>query len=149
MYSAQTIADYIINWCIDRKLPISNLKLQQLLYFCQLDFAVLLEKRLIQEDFFAYKLGPLIPSIYEPFLPYASSSIHRRQICDPIDPDDERWIEIILAKYAGMRTWDLCAIACEQDPYKYNYLLFGDRAIIPYLSIEWFAKSKNKNFKFL
>ena len=45
-------------------------------------------------------------------------------------------IDLTLKKYSRYSTWSLVDISHNQDPWKYNYGIFGDKALIPYQSIK-------------
>ena len=63
MFSAHNVAIYIINWCLDHNVPITNLKLQKLLYFVQGEYSRVKGTRLIADDFYAWQLGPVVPNV--------------------------------------------------------------------------------------
>ena len=140
MYSAHSIAKYIINWCNNHSIRITNLKLQKLLYFLQGEIVKQTGIKLIREDFYAWQLGPVIPEVYNAFSMYSSSTIPKQELNISIDPQLVKHIEVVLLKYAKRSTWDLVDLSHCQDPWKYNYQIFGDRAIIPFKSIEDFFK---------
>ena len=140
MYSAYTIAKYIINWCNEHSIRITNLKLQKLLYFLQGEIVMRTGKQLIREDFYAWQLGPVIPEVYNVFSMYSSSTIPKQELNISIDTQLELHIDSILSKYAKRTAWDLVDLSHSQDPWKYNHQIFGDRAIIPFKSIQDFFK---------
>lgn len=146
MYSADDIATLVIIWCNLYNIPITNLKLQKLLYFIQGEYARRTSRRLIEEDFYAWQLGPVIPALYSKYALYSSTPIPRR-VCPvktSIPPNVLRIIENILAKYAHRATWDLVNLSHCQAPWKYNYQIFGNRSIIPYRDIEkYFREDRN------
>lgn len=145
MYSAKDIAELVINWYNDRNLPITNLRLQKLLYFLQGEFLKERNTRLIREDFYAWQLGPVIPSVYSEYAIYSSIQIPRIANLSINIPDDVRSvIDRILQKYARRSTWDLVDITHTQDPWKYNFQIFGNKSIIPYADIErYFGRNSN------
>lgn len=61
---ALDVAKYIINKCTTDEHPISNLQLQKILYYIQHDFLVNKNKELFEDEFAAWKFGPIVPSIY-------------------------------------------------------------------------------------
>lgn len=75
MYSVNNVADYTIRYCLSRNRPISNLKLQKLLYFIWIDFYKRTKKYLFDEEFHAWKFGPVIPEIYYKYCFYGSFPI--------------------------------------------------------------------------
>lgn len=141
MYNAHEIASYVINWCHRHKIPITNLKLQKLLYFIQGENCRIRHTRLISDDFYAWQLGPVIPKVYYEFAIYSSSVLPKQQCSISFSSDELFIINQILLKYASKSTWDLVDISHSQDPWKYNYQVFGDRSLIPYKSIENYYES--------
>lgn len=75
MYSVNDVANYTINYCIAQKNPISNLKLQKLLYFIWIDFFKSKKKYLFEENFYAWKFGPVVPEVYYNYCVYGSFPI--------------------------------------------------------------------------
>ena len=76
---ALNVAAHIINKCIDLDMPVSNLKLQKMLYFLDMTYLVNTGKRLIDEDFEAWQYGPVIKDVYERFSSYAATPIELKQ----------------------------------------------------------------------
>ncbi|MCD8213112.1 MAG: DUF4065 domain-containing protein [Campylobacter sp.] len=61
---ALDVARYILTKCNKDGQPISNLQLQKILYYAQYEFLVNYGKPLFDDDFAAWKFGPVIPSVY-------------------------------------------------------------------------------------
>lgn len=145
MYSASDIAKLIINWCNHYKIPITNLKIQKLLYFLQGEFSRKQHSKLIADDFYAWQLGPVVPSVYSEYAIYSSAQIPSvPNLSIELSQDDSIVIDMILKKYANMSTWDLVDKSHAQDPWKYNYQIFGDKSIIPYTDIEKYFREDRK-----
>ena len=136
MYSAHDVAVYIINWCNEHRISISNLKLQKLLYFVQGEASARSPHRLIDDDFYAWQLGPVVPNVYSDYAMYSSSHIPRQIVKREIAEDEKSIVDMALVKYANYSPWALVEKSHNQDPWKYNYSIFGDRALIPYQSIK-------------
>lgn len=136
MYSAHDVAIYIINWYNERKYSISNLRLQKLLYFVQGEAAANGYQRLIEDDFYAWQLGPVVPNVYTDYAMYSSSPIPKQYVKYDIAEGDKEIIDKVLNKYIKYSTWSLVELSHGQDPWKYNHSIFGDRALIPYQSIK-------------
>lgn len=128
-YYAIDIASYVINKCVDNNIRITNLKLQKILYFIQVEFAKS-GRRLIKEDFYAYKLGPSLPDLYAEFLPYASSCLPRQKRDIDIDQNDRIKIDAVLAIYVTKDVWELVDLSSQTYPFKYNFEIFGPLSII-------------------
>lgn len=65
--SALTVAEYFIDKSNKEKKPITNKKLQKLLYYAQVWSVVLNEEKLFPERIEAWVHGPAIPTIYRKF----------------------------------------------------------------------------------
>jgi len=79
--AADKLSDNIICLSRDRGDPITNLKLQKLLYYTQAWFLALHDKELFSEDFQAWVHGPVLPSQYHRF-----KHNEWRPIADRINP---------------------------------------------------------------
>ncbi len=75
MYDVHDVAKYVIDYCTKRGTPISNLQLQKILYYIQLNFYRSLDKPAFDDDFIAWQYGPVIEDIYYEFNIYGSSDI--------------------------------------------------------------------------
>ena len=73
------LAAHVINRCIDLDKPVSNLKLQKMLYFLDINFLINFDKKLIDEDFEAWQYGPVQKEVYDKYSFFAASSIRIRQ----------------------------------------------------------------------
>ena len=78
MYSAQTIATYIIYRCQKDKQFISNLKLQAMLYFVQYEYLKKEKKPLFSDTIELWEFGPVVPSVYNKFAIWNSLMIPSR-----------------------------------------------------------------------
>lgn len=145
MYSAHQVSIYIINWCYCFRIPITNLRLQKLLYFVQGEYCCAKKERLICEDFYAWQLGPVIPEIYFEFSIFSSSNIPNQKETTDIAQSELNIINRILNKYKHFSTWDLVELSHEQDPWKYNYKVFGNKSLIPFESICNYFESGEEN----
>ncbi|ASM34650.1 prophage ps3 protein 01 [Campylobacter sputorum subsp. bubulus] len=61
---ALDVSKYILTKCNLENNPISNLQLQKTLYYIQYEFLTKMDKPLFEDDFEAWKFGPVIPSVY-------------------------------------------------------------------------------------
>ncbi len=76
-YNAVALAKYIVSYCSSKRKPISNLKLQKMLYFMWIDYYKETKTPLFTEAICAWQLGPVIPEVYYEFCSYAGMSITR------------------------------------------------------------------------
>ena len=74
MYKAISVAKYIINYSNSIDSPISNLKLQKLLYYVQAAFLVEEGKKCFCDEIVAWAFGPVVPDVYTNILKEFKSS---------------------------------------------------------------------------
>lgn len=65
----------IVSYCSNKKQPISNLKLQKILYYAWIDYYKRTGNALFLNDICAWQLGPVIPDVYYEFCSYAGTPI--------------------------------------------------------------------------
>ena len=75
VYSAALIAYAFVKKGIEEKKPVTQMKLQKMVYFAQGYHLVRFGTSLIEEEFEAWKFGPVIPSIYHTYKLYGSEEI--------------------------------------------------------------------------
>ena len=75
MYDALLIAKYVIWYCNDKNLIVSNLKLQKLLYFIQAAFLVEKGTPCFYDEIEAWDFGPVIPVVYDKYEMYGGTNI--------------------------------------------------------------------------
>ena len=75
MYTATAVAKYVINRCNVRNSPITNLKLQKILYYIQGYFFKYLGEAAFDDDIESWRYGPVVPSVYYEYCSYVSSEI--------------------------------------------------------------------------
>lgn len=92
---AYLIAKYIINYCCDENISVSNLKLQKLLYFAWIRYYKETQKELFDNDICAWQLGPVVPDVYSEYCAFGGKPIRRKY--EDVDLPDE--IKHILDKF--------------------------------------------------
>ena len=123
MYRALTVAEHIIERCNKEGRPISNLKLQKILYFVQAEFLVSTGFVCFPEDIEAWDFGPVVPTVYHRYKVYGSANIpyFRTRSVRKILDDDLQIMDGIIdasAKYSASR---LVEITHNQTPWKKAY----------------------------
>lgn len=89
MYTAKKIANYIINRCSQNNSPVTNLKLQKILYFLWIDYYKETKKYLFNEPICAWQFGPVCPDVYYEYCSYGGFTINKaRQSLGPLNNDD-------------------------------------------------------------
>ena len=75
LYNASEVANFIVSTCYMKDNPVSNLKLQKLLYFCWIDYFRETSRSLFIDDICAWRLGPVVPEVYYEFCSYGGRPI--------------------------------------------------------------------------
>lgn len=108
MYKALDVAKYIITYCFNQNKPISNLKLQKILYFLWVDFYKQTQKSLFKENICAWQLGPVVPEVYYEFCSYAGLPITKMFNLDSlINKEQQGTINNIIDKYIDSSAYSL------------------------------------------
>lgn len=98
MYSAMAVADVIIDRCTRLKDPVSNLRLQKLLYFVWVDYYRERGRALFYDQMYAWKFGPVVPEVYYEYCAFGGGTINFR--CESeLEPEDQDIVERIIDKY--------------------------------------------------
>lgn len=97
-YSAMNVAKFVVSHCYKEKCPISNLKLQKILYYTWIDYYKEEQKPLYNDNICAWQLGPVIPEVYYEFCSFAGSPITKDYISE-LTTDDADIIKRIITPY--------------------------------------------------
>lgn len=131
MRTALEVANFIISYGTKHNDPITNLRLQKLLYFTWVDYFKTYESNLFNDFMYAWQFGPVVPSVYYEYCPYGGMPI------DPITndfPQEFDALSPILDKYLAMPTGKLVSMTHEPGkPWDCVYKKGkGNRKIIPF-----------------
>ncbi len=120
VYDAIEIAKYIIFYCYNNGYPISNLKLQKLLYFAQAKFLVDANKSCFDNQIEAWDYGPVVPDVYRKYriygglnIPYIDSNNRSNNISD----EDKGYLDDILKDASKCSASKLVNITHQQSPW--------------------------------
>lgn len=136
-YNAIDVAKYIINFCNRKGIPISNLKLQKVLYFAWIEFYKKTGAELYLDDICAWQFGPVVTNVYYEFCTYAGTPIPNNYEIKIMD-EDIKILNDILNKYCYIAASSLVNKTHEKGtPWD---LVFkqgvGNRNIIPFSLIK-------------
>lgn len=80
MFSAMDIANYIVDYSLNKNYSINNLKLQKLLYYANARYLVENDGNpLFDETIEKWKLGPVVPEVYHEFKQYGANEITKTE----------------------------------------------------------------------
>lgn len=96
-YNIDVVADAMLHASRKRRIEVSNLKLQKLLYYAQGWYLVLAKQPLFCEDIEAWVHGPVVPYIFHRFKPYKWGAIDEEGAAG--DNVLHTYLEALLEKY--------------------------------------------------
>lgn len=105
-YLAINIAKYIINYCTEKNNPISNLKLQKILFFSWVDFYKQRQQPLFNDCICAWQFGPVVPEVYYNFCSYAGTPIIENYKIE-IENADKSVLDKIIDSYINLSAYTL------------------------------------------
>lgn len=125
-YDGRAVANFVLEVAEREGLPLSNLSLQKVLFFCHAWHLVETGQPLIKQEFEAWKHGPVLQYIYRQFKDYESHPIKARaKALNPLtgasevvqhrlDTDTIERLERIIAFYGKLEPWDLVDLSHEK-----------------------------------
>ncbi len=114
MRDGREVANYILDYTDKNEIPVTNLALQKITYFCHVWFLVVANKPLIKQKFEAWEFGPVLPYLYSCFKEFGGQRITNRATrLDPntgnkviakinLDRAEERLLENIVSFYSRL-----------------------------------------------
>lgn len=111
-YKVLDVARYMIDSAARNGIPLSNLKLQKLIYFEWKEYYEQTGNRLFDDDFFhAWKFGPVVPSVYYEYYMFGAYPINKNLLRpmtnSPISEIDKDFIDKVLKKYKTTSVFQL------------------------------------------
>jgi uncharacterized phage-associated protein len=116
---AKKAADYIIAFSHDCGDPISNLKLQKLLYYSQAWYLALYDKPLFDERIEAWVHGPVVPPVYGAYKGWAWQPIQDNPTLDSVGLPGavKAHLNEIMDAYGSMGAYDLEKLTHSEAPW--------------------------------
>ncbi len=108
MYDAREIAKLIISECVDEGHPVTNLKLQKILYFMWIDWYRTRQEPLFDNEIQAWHYGPVIPDVYWKYRIFVADPIRKTEEYR-IPESDARLFRKMTSRYNERSVRDLIA----------------------------------------
>lgn len=126
----------MVRLSIDNGLWISNPKLQKLLYFSWISYYKAHGIHLFEEEFQAWKFGPVVPSVYyDNWRNVANILRVPKKTSVDVDDDVLEFLKSMLEKYNGYTMADMVVLSRDTRPWADNYVE-GTKNIIPVSDME-------------
>ena len=121
-YDAMEVARYIIYHEEQAGRPVSNLRLQKLLYFIQAKFLIVKHAPCFMERMEAWDFGPVVPTVYHQYRYYGGGIIpFQGNPSFSFHQDDQKLIDMMLDDCSRHSTSALVEKTHQQDPWKNAY----------------------------
>lgn len=132
MHDAIDVSFFIINYCeTELKKPITNGKLQRILYYIQGLSLVLLDKPMFINEIVAWSYGPVVPDSYYWFTSFLSnpltldcceSKIINSNDLDKFNKDEESLIKQVVNQLIDIDFFVLSEKTRNEYPWQLNYI---------------------------
>lgn len=133
VYKVIDVAKYLVSYCTNKDMPISNLQLQKILYFLQLFYWKKTSNWLFNEEFAAWRYGPVISEVYNIYYGYGGAKICKEYGKSVISLEDCMILKPMIDKLSKKNPWDLVELTHKDNtPWSRVYDNGkGEYAIIP------------------
>lgn len=118
MTTAQIVADYFVAFSHEHGDPVSNLKLQKLLYYAQAWHLALRGDPLFAEPIQAWIHGPVVPSVYQRYRDWAWKPIDENPPIPDLDPATRDHLNEVMSTYGTMTAYALELLTHQEAPWK-------------------------------
>lgn len=116
---ASEIASFFLAFSHECGDPISNLKLQKLLYYAQAWWLAIEDNPLFDEPIEAWVHGPVVPSEYHRFKGWAWKPIEDNPGMPELSATVRLHLEDVMGVYGVMTAYQLELLTHEEDPWKH------------------------------
>ena len=144
MCYAMDVAKYILWYCTQKGAPISNLKLQKILYFAWIDYYNVTATYLFSDNICAWQFGPVVPNVYYNYCQYSNLNIYIND--KPLVAVDLDVLNIAIDNYRTMTVSAL--VKKSHQAGKPWYEIYkngsGNRQIIPFDLIKRLECAENR-----
>ncbi len=140
------IAAYIVKLSDEIGEPITNMKLQKLIYYTFVWYAVEKNKPLFKEGIQAWKYGPVVASVYEVYKPYGADVIKEIKDGNPESLDDftKSLTEDVFKAYGSKSAVELMELAHSEAPWRDTFDPDNQTKTIPFEAILGYYKARKE-----
>jgi uncharacterized phage-associated protein len=116
--AARPVADYFIIFSHEVGDPISNLKVQKLLYYAQAWYLALKDKPLFPERIEAWVHGPAIPPVYGEFKGWAWQPINEDPASPKLALQVKKHLDQVMRRYGPKTAYELELLTHSEKPWR-------------------------------
>ncbi len=118
MITAQAAADFVVAFSHQHGDPVSNLKLQKLLYYAQAWHLAIHDEPLFRDPIQAWVHGPVVPSVYQHYKDWAWKPIEDTPAIPVLDQRTNEHLEEVMGTYGTMTAYGLELLTHEEAPWR-------------------------------
>jgi uncharacterized phage-associated protein len=143
MATAHDVANYFLSLADEEGEPLSNLKLQKLLYYAQGFSIALTGEALFSERIEAWTHGPVVPDVYHSFKAHGSGPIPSNNKFDPmsVGAGTRELLDEIHEVYGQYSAWKLRNMTHDEAPWADAYKV-GPSSTISHKALDHFFKTR-------
>ena len=124
---ALIIASYIIRRCDEENRPVNNLKLQNMLYYIQMQHLKKYRFPAFDAPIEAWRHGAVVYDVYLRFKRYTSNPIYSddvyvRQTIERLNRDCQQICDEIIQKTFALDPWALVGLTCQTEAWQKNFV---------------------------
>lgn len=119
-YEAKTVATWILSKADQKKISVSPLKLQKLLYYFQGYFIGMAGEKLFDDPIEAWQHGPVVESVYQEYKEYGNNVITTPEAV-VIPQDLDNFVSFVLDEKGQYTASKLRNMTHDEAPYKETY----------------------------
>jgi uncharacterized phage-associated protein len=116
--TASNVAKYLVNHFCAQGKPISNLKLQKLLYYCQGWHLAIMDQPLFEDPVQAWVHGPVVPSAFQEYRKYGWSPIPAGTAPAEMPAESVGVIGEVIQVYGDWSAAQLEQLSHEESPWR-------------------------------
>lgn len=114
--SGSEMAGYIIDYCNKNNFPISNLKLQKVLYYVQAAFLVE-GNEAFSDDIMAWKYGPVVRAVYHQYKIYVNQNIDTPVEKSDLQSSQAKIVNHVVDSYKNYTALEMVAKTHKEKPW--------------------------------
>lgn len=139
-YSALDVAQYIINKFTEKKMMITNIRLQRILYFVQAQSFSAINEPMFDDAIEAWSIGPVISKVYHAYKNNNFESVGLKKA--RIGNTHKFLIDFVLEQCSKYTTSELISIIRNQPPWAESYEMGKHRIISNGKFTKYFSNKK-------
>jgi uncharacterized phage-associated protein len=122
MITANTIATFFLAFAQECQEPITNLKLNKLVYYTQAWHLALFKEPLFKDEIEAWVHGPVVPNTYDAYkqfrwTPIITDDINLEEIKQQFSPEQQELLDDIIEVYFPKTAYELEQMTHDEDPW--------------------------------